>query len=823
MSAATVEIPVRFLTDADCADCATRLEEALMQHRGIAGVKATAPDRLNVAYDPELCNLECLTEAATKIGIELGRTFSHENLAVAGMDCYDCAQTIESAAKRVEGVIHCRVNFPAARMSLEYDTSNSESAAKVEKIVSQLGYRLIRPELRAPGESTAGQAEQDLREPEPWLRRRRDELITASAAIGTIAAIILDAATASRTPALVLYSLAIALGGSRIAVTGFRAVVTSRRLDINVLMTIAVVGAVAIDAWLEAALVVVLFRIGENLEHYAVDRARRSLESLMSLAPGVAHRRTLTESGQEAIEDVAASELLLNDQVRVRPGESFPSDGSIVDGQSSVNQAPITGESLPVEKGVGSEVYAGTINGEGALVVRVTNAPGDSTLDRVARAVAQAQAQRSPAERWVNSFARIYTPLVLVTAALVAIGPPVLLGQEWSPWIYRGLAFLILACPCALVIATPVAVVAALSRASQAGVLVKGGVHLEAATRLKVVATDKTGTLTLGKPKVVDIEPVGAHSADDVLSLAASVDSSSEHPLARAIVDAAGRSGLAIPQAEDFESIRGYGARAVVNGLRITVGNSRMISDHPAFNEAEEAIGRITQGGTAVVVATDDQIIGVLGIADTIRPDAAAAISDWKRMGISHAVLLTGDNLGAAEAIAIAAGITEVRANLLPDGKVSELDRVQQQFGPTAMIGDGVNDSPALAKSTLGIAMGGAGSPAAIETADVVLMGDDLRKIGGFLALAKASQGIVRQNIAFSLGTKAIAAVFALAGLLPLWLAVLTDVGATLLVVANGLRLLRIRLDPPIDFKGALSPKDQTDVSALTPGSTLEH
>lgn len=802
MTTSTVDVPTNLVTEDDCADCAKRLEEALRVHRGIVGVSAGPSGRLTVTYDPEMCNLECLTGAATEIGVELGRTFAHVNRSVEGMDCYDCAQTIEKAARRIDGVMHCRVNFPAARMSLEYDTSHPETAASVERVVGQLGYRL-KPVPPRVSEAVAGGAGGDQAQGDrPLWKRRFTELVTATAAILTIAALVSDA-TGARVAARVLYGLAVLAGGTTIARSGIRAVLATRRMDINILMTVAVVGAAAIDAWLEAALVVVLFRIGENLEHYAVDRARRSLESLISLAPDWAHRR-IASTGAGATEDVPSASLMVGDVVEVRPGESFPADGEVVEGQSSVNQAPITGESMPVEKSAGSPVFAGTINGEGLIAVKVTNAPGDSTLDRVARAVAEAQAQRSPAERWVNSFARIYTPIVLVAAVLVAAGPPLLLGQEWEEWIYRGLAFLILACPCALVIATPVAVVAALARSSQAGVLVKGGAYLEAATKLKAIATDKTGTLTLGEPFVTEIVGLGRYTKQDVLALAASVDAASEHPLARAIVAAAASAGLHVVEAKEFESVRGYGARAVVDGQTISVGNERFIAGHPRFADIKSAIDEIgSRGGTIVAVTAGGEMVGVLGVADKIRPEAAVALADLKRYGIEHTILLTGDHPGAAKSIAAEAGITDLRADLLPGDKVTALEEMQNQFGPTAMVGDGVNDAPALAKSALGIAMGGAGSPTAIETADVILMGDDLRKLGGFFALARQSREIVRQNIVFSLGTKAVAALFALAGLLPLWLAVMADVGATLLVVVNGLRLLRIRLDPPLEIEPA--------------------
>lgn len=792
MTQSSTQIPVGPALGNECADCTDRLGDALTRHLGVATVDPFPSGRLTVTYDPALCNPECLLAAAAGIGTGLRDAFRHADLSVQGMDCYGCAQTIELAAARVEGVTHCRVNLPAARLALEYDTAHPQTRAELQRVVEKLGYRL--EPVPQPGPSAP------VAEPVPATPPRRlTEWITGLSALATVSAIVAGLAGFG-TAETGLYALAVVTGGLWIARSGLLSMIATRRLDINVLMTIAVIGAMAIDAWMEAALVVVLFRIGENLESYAVGRARRSLQGLLELTPQSAHRVSGPLAGGP-VEDVPAGSLVVSDLVAVRPGERLPADGEVVQGISNLNQAPITGESIPVRKEAGERVFAGSINGEGLLIVRVGNPPGDSTLDRVARAVTEAQAQRSPAERWVNSFARVYTPIVLGVALSLTAIPPLVFGQGWSDWIYRGLAFLILACPCALVISTPVAVVAALARASQAGVLVKGGAHLEAATRLRAIAFDKTGTLTMGEPVVTEISAATPFTRDDVLTLAAAVDAASEHPLARAIVDAAASAGLTVPSATGFESIRGYGTRARVGTHTVTVGNLRLFEDHPRFADIRASIDDISARGNATVAVTrDDRVVGVLGIADRARPEAASALADLRRAGIEHVVLLTGDNASSAGAVARETGITEVRANLLPGDKVTHVVALQSEFGPTAMIGDGVNDTPALARSALGIAMGGAGSPAAIETADVVLMGDDLRKLAGLLAHAGATRNIVRQNIAFSLGTKAVAAGFAVAGMLPLWLAVLTDVGATLVVVGNGLRLLRMKLDPPLDL-----------------------
>ncbi len=776
MAVLTVEIPVALTAGEECDACADRIALALAEHRGVEGVRAVGPSTLAVSFDPEQCNLECVNDAAVTIGVDLGRRFGHDVRSVEGMDCYDCAQTIERAAARIEGVVHCGVNFAGGRMRLEYDAATPGVPEAVEQAVIRLGYRLGPTLGGAPVREDVG----------PWWRRRGDESITGLAALATMVAAVLGG-----DAGIALYLVAVVIGGWEIARSGLRATIATRSPGINLLMTIAVIGAIAIGAWLEAALVVVLFRIGENLERYAVDRARRSLEALVELSPTKARRRS-TAGDTTTEEEVAAESLLVGDEIVVRPGEDIPADGTVIDGLSTVDQARITGESVPVDKEPGASVFAGTINGEGVLVVRVDAAAGATTLDKVTRLVAEAQAQRTPSERWVDAFARIYTPVVLAVAITVAVLPPLVGLGSFDDWLYRGLAFLILACPCALVIATPVAIVAALARASRAGILVKGGAHLESVATLRAVAFDKTGTLTIGRPEVVDIVPADSVDPDELLTIAASIDAGSEHPLARAIVDAATERGLTRRDVDDFQSVRGLGVVATLDGTPTSVGNRRFYADHPALAAFSPEIEQLeSRGRSVVIVANPTTILGALGLADQPRPQANEAITGLRALGIAHTVLLTGDHAAAAQAIAHNLGITDVRADLMPADKVDALDALLEQFGPTAMVGDGVNDAPALARASVGIAMGGAGSPAAIETADITLMADDPRKLVELILLARRTRGIVLANIVLSLATKAIAAGFALFGLLPLWLAVLADVGATLVVVANGLRLMR--------------------------------
>ena len=778
--AALVELPLA--EPGDCADCADRLREGLANHRGVVEVEPV-PERglIRVSYDPDLCSLDCLDEAARELQLDLESAYAHRVCKLEGMDCADCAQTIQRAVSRLEGVTNVAVNFPTQTMNLEYDPATIE-LDRVAGLVRRLGYRM------------EGAAEPSGRRLPAWPLREQTTLLSAAL---LAVALVVDLATG--LTAVPFYAAAILVGGLPLARSGITALIATRRPDINLLMTIAAVGATAIDAWLEAALVVVLFSVGELLEGRAVDRARRELESLVSLAPETARVRRRQGTGALALieeVEVPVAEVAVGDTVVVRPGERIPVDGRVREGASAVDQAPITGESTPVDKAADDDVFAGSLNGQGLLVVETTTAPGDTTLDRIAKLVLEAQARKSPSERWVDSFARWYTPAVVGAAVLVAAIPP-LAGVAFSTSFYSALALLILACPCALVISTPVAIVSALGRASAAGVLVKGGAHLEAAASIRAVAFDKTGTLTEGRPQVVAIEARDG-DADGLLALAASLEHGSEHPLARAIVRAAAERDLALTPVDGFEALTGLGARGFVGGEVVTIGDPRLVDGElPAAVTA--SLERLRSAGqTAVVVLRDGTPVGMIGIADTVREEAAEAVAELHKLGIAPIVLLTGDNGTTAAAVAERVGIDDVRASLLPQDKSAAIAELGPGF---AMVGDGVNDAPALAAASLGIAMGSAGSDTAIEVADVAIMGDDPRKVAGLIGLARWTKGIVRQNIAFSLGTKLLAAVILAAGALPLWGAVVADVGASLIVVANGLRLVRGR--PGGSLRGA--------------------
>ena len=561
------------------------------------------------------------------------------------------------------------------------------------------------------------------------------------------------------------------------------------RPDMNLLMTVAVSGAVGIGEWFEAATVAFLFAVSNALESWSVGRARRAVEALMNLSPTMA--RIQEASGGER--EVPAEDVEIGTLFIVRPGEKVPLDGTVSAGRSEVNQAPITGESLPVAKEVGDSVLAGTINGSGALEARSTRPASETTLAKMIRLVEEARSKRAPSEQWVERFARIYTPVVMALALLVAVLPPAVAGLSWETWFYRALVLLVIACPCALVISTPVSIVAALAAAARHGVLVKGGSYVEVPARLDAIAFDKTGTLTRGEPEVVEVVPLSEHSERELMERAAALEARSEHPLAEAILGYAEAREVPIRPAADVESIPGKGVAGRFRDELFWLGSHRYLEERgqetPAVHGQLEAMSNA--GRTVVVVGNEKHVCGLIAISDGLRPEASEALAELRRLGIERQVMLTGDNEGTARAIARELGLCEVRAELLPADKVEAVERLVADGSVVSMVGDGVNDAPAMGRATLGIAMGSAGTDAAIESADIALMSDDLRKLPWLVGHSRRTLRIVRQNIVFALGVKV--AVFALAsfGMATLWMAIAADMGASLLVIANGLRLLR--------------------------------
>jgi len=586
------------------------------------------------------------------------------------------------------------------------------------------------------------------------------------------------------TPGVVvaLYLVSV-LAGVRLVLPKAWFAVRSARPDMNLLMTMAVAGAMGLGEWFEAATVSFLFALSLLLESWTVGRAKRAVEGLLSLAPPVVRVK------RQGLIEVAPDRVVLGEVFVVRPGERIALDGRVSSGQSAVDQAPITGESVPVPKAEGDAVYAGTINGRGVLEVEATRAADDTVLARIVKLVAEARKDRARAEIWVERFARVYTPAVLAVAVAVMVLPPAIGLGAWSDWFYRGLVLLVIGCPCALVIATPVAVVAGLASAASQGVLVKGGSYLELPARLKAVALDKTGTLTAGRPRVTGVRSLACHPARTLLAAAAAIEAHSEHPIARAVTEHALAEGVAVAPAADIVAEPGRGASGAVSGERWWVGSPRWLEERGLSSPAlDHALADVS--GTVVVVGTEDHACGLLLLEDAVRPGASEAVRRLHDLGL-HVAMLTGDNVATAQAVGAAVGIDEVAAELLPDDKLRAVERLEAEHGAVAMIGDGVNDAPALARASLGVAMGAIGTDVAIETADVALMTDDLERLAWLIVHARRTLAIIRQNTVLALAIKAIFVVLTLGGVASLWGAIAADMGASLIVVFNALRLLR--------------------------------
>ena len=590
-------------------------------------------------------------------------------------------------------------------------------------------------------------------------------------------------------PVIALALVAILSGGLDTLKKGWIAL-THFSLNMNFLMSIAVIGAAIIGQWPEAAVVIFLFAMAEMIEALSLDRARNAIKSLMAMTPELA----TVQGGDGTWQEIAAKTVALGSLVRIKPGERIPLDGTVLEGQTTVNQAPITGESMPVAKQPGDPVFAGTINERGAFDYRVTATQDHSTLARIIATVQEAQGQRAPTQRFVDEFARYYIPAVVVLAILVAIIPPLLMGAAFQPWLYKALVLLVIACPCALIISTPVTVVSGLAAAAKHGILIKGGVYLEQGRKLKALALDKTGTITIGKPMVTDELNVAEGNAGQLLRAAASLANRSDHPVSTAVVahwkvKQPAENPLDVA---DFEALTGRGVKGMIADEVFYLGNHRLAHELGICGAELEAKLEVfeKEGKTAIVLCSTTRPMLILAVADTIRATSVAAIQRMKQMGV-EVVMLTGDNPHTAQAVAAKVGLADVRGNLLPEDKLTAINDLIGKFGYVGMVGDGINDAPALAKANIGFAMGAAGTDTALETADVALMDDDLGKIPDFIQLSRKTHAVLMQNISLALGIKAVFLVLALAGHATLWMAVFADMGASLLVVFNGLRLIR--------------------------------
>ncbi len=713
---------------------------------------------------------------------------SQATYQVIGLECAEEVAALRSALQPLPGVRDLKFDILNARITVAYD-ENRVRRSDIEAAVARTGMRA------QPVRDTQGR-----REPERtlWQRWGRTTTTTISGLL-VVAGFIAHSMVAgwylavggheTALPLLprILYLGAVLSGAWFILPKAWHALRRARP-DMNLLMTIAVAGAIGINEYFEAATVAFLFALSLALEAWSVGRARRAIGALLQLTPPTA--RVMNADGREQESQVDA--VPVGARIVVRPGERIPLDGRVVAGESHVNQAPITGESALAEKAAGSDVFAGSINGEGALEFESTKPAGDTTLAHMIRLVEQAQQARAPSEQWVERFARYYTPIVMALAVLVMLVPPLFSGGSWSGWFYQALVLLVIACPCALVISTPVSIVAALTAAARAGVLVKGGLHLEQAGHIRVIALDKTGTLTEGRPQVQTVVPLAGHTEREIVETAGAIEARSEHPLGRAIVRHVESLGLRPPQAERFQALKGKGATALLDGHAVWIGSHRLLEERGQETpEMHAQLERLSGAGTSVVVVgREDHVCGFIAVGDRVRPESAATVAALKAGGVERVVMLTGDNRPTAERIGSLTGVDEVRAELLPEGKVAALEELVARYGAVAMIGDGVNDAPALARANLGIAMGAVGSDAAIETADIALMSDDLARVPWLLRHSRRTLAIIRQNIVASLAVKAAFVVLALSGRASLWTAITADMGVSLLVVFNALRLL---------------------------------
>lgn len=701
---------------------------------------------------------------------------------IAQMDCPTEEKLLRDKLSRVPGVQALEFNLMQRVLVVNHLVEAQEA---VLAGIRELGFT---PELLADPNTTAQDPNVGA-EPTPGTGRAQWVLLALSGATAVGA----EAAEWLNAPHWLVGALAlvaIASVGLNTYKKGWIAL-KNRNLNINALMSIAVTGAMLIGEWPEAAMVMFLFTVAELIEARSLDRARNAIRGLLELAPEQA--RVRQGDGQWMTQPSKA--VVVGAIVQVLPGDRIGLDGEVTDGRSAVNQAPITGESLPVEKGIGDPLFAGTINQSGVLEYRVTALAGDSTLARIIHAVEEAQGARSPTQRFVDQFSRIYTPLVFVLALLVAVAPPLYLaptdGQIWLDWIYRALVLLVIACPCALVISTPVTIVSGLATAARRGILVKGGTYLEMGRDLQVLALDKTGTLTFGKPVQTD-QFILTGEAKDVQIIAVTLARHSHHPVSKAIAQSESALGIPSRSLAEFEDLPGRGVRGRIDGTLHNLGNHRLIEELGLCSPAlEQRLEQLEQQGKTVVMLTDErQVLALYAVADSVRPASAAAIEALKALGI-RTLMLTGDNPHTAQAIAAQVGIDAVHANLLPQDKLQRVSELVDTGSVVGMVGDGINDAPALARANIGFAMGAAGSDTAIETADVALMDDDLRKIPEFVRLSRKTAAVLKQNIGIALGIKLVFLVLTLIGSATLWMAVFADMGASLIVVANGLRLLK--------------------------------
>lgn len=766
--------------------CVARLESLIGEKRGITRAHLVGDHpkgaTLCLHYDPALTTLPQVERLAKAAGTELTERFGHAVLPIRFVGGEDAARSFESDLSRLDGVLAVSMSLPAQAMRIEFDRRRI-TLERIETALLEMGLAAPKPKPNA----TPGDHEKS----ENWYGRHKE--LAWSMAAGLLLAFAWACerwAGLPRVVTLALYAASFAFGGLDLVGHTVKSLRKGHfHFDIDLLMLLAALGAASLGQWAEGAFLLFLFSMAHALEHFALDRARGAIRALADLAPPVA--RVIRE-GREV--EVPVAEVKAGDRVVVRPAERIPVDGKVHSGHSAVDQAPITGESVPVEKEPGAEVFAGTINGQGALEVETTRAVGDRTLDRVVQLVSEAQTQKAPTQQFTERFEAIFVPAVLIADVLLIVVPPLLGFWDWGTSFYRAMAMLVAASPCALALGTPAAVLAAIAQAARNGVLIKGGVHLENLGTLRAIAFDKTGTLTVGKPEVTDVVPMNGVEGDELLRLAAAVERRSQHPLARAVVRRAEEAKLTLPEAGELESVTARGVRSLVSGEQVEVGTLRLWEGTDIPLEIRQAVERLQAAGRSIMAVRHGQRwLGVLGVADRPREGAKGVLGRLRELGLRPLVMLTGDNKGVGDAIGKEVGVDEVRADLLPEDKVTAIKEMLSAHGQVAMVGDGINDAPALAHATVGIAMGGAGTAVALETADVALMGDDLGKLPFAVGLSRTAKGVIRQNLYISLGVIGLLTVATTTGYFGIGPAVIAHEGSTLVVLVNALRLLAYR------------------------------
>ncbi|GBE93784.1 heavy metal translocating P-type ATPase [Nostoc cycadae] len=817
----------------DCGSCAKTIEVALQQLHGVteATVNFTT-GKARVSYDPEVLSEKSIYNQIKGLGYTIEQSHQaqshqhthscggehdhdHQNhdhnvdivslqtlqLQISGMDCSSCAKTIEVGVQKIIGVQEASVSFASERLHISYDPQLVNEKAIYDRI-QDLGYTVEEGvetssnhhtdacghdhEHSQPINKSKQKQKSDLTSWRFWIENRRGQSVIL-AGIGLVLGLLTQYLVLPIWIARAFYGIGIVIAGYPIARAGLFEL-RLRRADMNLLMTISVIGAVILGDWFEGGLVVFLFSLGTTLQVFTFGRTRNAIRSLMDLTPPTA---TVKRGNQEFT--VPVESIQLGEILTIRPGGRVALDGVVVSGNSAIDQSPITGESIPEDKAVGDTVFAGTLNQTGFLEVKVTHTSSDTTVAKIINLVEQAQESRAPSQQWVDKFAQVYTPIVILAAIAIALIPPLAFAQPFNVWLYRALVMLVIACPCALVISTPVSVVSAIGAATRQGVLFKGGNALETAGHLTTLAFDKTGTITQGLPIVQQVYDLGKVSADMVLQIAASLEQQSEHPLAKAIVAKAQDLGLELATPLDFTALPGKGIQANLSQMLYLVGNRRLFSDQGIClsDEAESLLTEIEQlGQIPVLVGTNEGLLGAIALSDGIRLEATEALRQLKRVGLKQLVMLTGDRTVVAKQIAQQVGITEYQAELLPEDKLQVIQQLRRH-GVVGMVGDGINDAPALATADISFAVGGI--DIALETADVVLVGSDLRQLAYAVDLSRRTVSVIQQNVVFSLVTKALFLLLGTFGFVGLAIAVLADTGTSLLVTANGMRLFKTK------------------------------